>query len=290
MRALPRYPLVLTLLAGALLAGCPPKTEQPAAPPAPAKAPTPPKGSGEVVVLAAASLTEAFSAVEPAAEAALDADVKISFGGSQALRTSIEQGNAADVFASANMEHIDALKQANLISDAFEFAHNKLAFIAPKGNPAGIESLADLRDKPVRLVIGVEESPVGKYTRKLLAACDADPQFGAGFSKAVLAKVASEDADVKQVLSKVTLGAADAAFVYDSDITPEVRGQVEQFEIPPSVQQVVTYGIGIPATARNPEGGRKFVEALLSEAGQEAIHQSAVLEFIPSAKPPWTAN
>jgi len=243
-----------------------------------------------VVVLAAASLTEAFTALEPYVEKEMGADVKISFGGSQALRTSIEQGNSADVFVSANMEHIEALQKANLISDALEFAHNKLALIVPRDDPAGIRSLADLGSRRVRLVVAVEDCPVGKYTRKLLAACDTDPAFGAGFTKKVLGNVVSEEADVKSVLSKVTLGAADAGFVYDSDLTREVQGQVKQIAIPASVQQKVTYGIGIPATAKNPDGGRKFVELLLSEGGRAVVAEAAIIEFIPSAKPPWTAN
>jgi molybdate transport system substrate-binding protein len=272
-------------------AGCPRRTETVGK--APEAAPSPTESAGaqpEVIVLAAASLTEAFSVFEPYAEQEMGADVKISFGGSQALRTSIEQGNAADVFASANMEHIEALQKANLISDAFEFAHNKLALIVPRDNPAAINSLADLGTKKARLVIAVEDCPVGKYTRKLLAACDKDPSFGAGFSEKVLGKVVSQDADVKQVLSKVTLGAADAGVVYDSDLTKEVQGQVQQIPVPDSVQQLVTYGIGIPGTAKNPEGGRKFVELLLSEGGRRVVDESAQIEFIPSAKPPWTAN
>ncbi|MBM3473149.1 MAG: molybdate ABC transporter substrate-binding protein [Armatimonadetes bacterium] len=268
--------VALVLLLTLAVCGCPKPKE---------RAPEP-----GVIVLAASSLTEAFTAFEPYAERQMGIDVKISFGGSQALRTSIEQGNAADVFASANMEHIEALQKANLLSDAFEFAHNKLALIVPKDNPAKIESLADLGSGKVRLVVAVEDCPAGKYTRKLLAACDKDPAFGAGFSKRVLTNVASEDADVKQVLSKVTLGAANVAFVYDSDITKEVQGQVKQIPIPASVQQTVTYGVGIPATAKNPEGGRKFIELLLSEGGQAAIAEAAIIEFIPSAKPPWTAN
>jgi molybdate transport system substrate-binding protein len=288
--------LVPVVLLGLALCGCPKPAEKAASAPSPtAPSPPAPEGAakatgGTVIVLAAASLTEALTAFEPYAEKQMGADVKISFGGSQALRTSIEQGNAADVFASANMEHIEALQKANLISDAFEFAHNKLALIVPKDNPAKIESLADLGNKKLRLVIAVEDCPVGKYTRKLLAACDKDAAFGAGFSKKVLANVASEDADVKQVLSKVTLGAADAGVVYDSDLTKEVQGQVKQIPIPTSVQQKVTYGIGIPATAKNPEGGRKFVELLLSEGGRAVVAEAAIIEFIPSAKPPWAGN
>ncbi|MBM3497669.1 MAG: molybdate ABC transporter substrate-binding protein [Armatimonadetes bacterium] len=280
----------VALGAGLLLAGCPRQPAQTTGSARPSGPSSPAQPAGTVVVLAAASLTEALTAFEPHAEKQLGAEVRISFGGSQALRTSIEQGNAADVFASANMDHIEALQKADLIADAFAFAHSKLAFITPKGNPAGIGSLADLATRDLRLVIAVKDCPAGKYTRALLAACDKDPQFGAGFSEKALSKVVSEDADVKQVLSKVTLGAADAAFVYDSDLTGEVQGQVEQIPIPEGVQQLVTYGIGIPATAKNPQGGRQFVEALLSEGGKAAVTETAILDFIPSARPPWTAD
>jgi molybdate transport system substrate-binding protein len=289
--------LILALASSlVVLTGCPrPPANETSGPvttsePKGAVAPTTSAGGDEVVVLAAASMSEALTALEPYAEKETGAKVTISFGGSQALRTSIEQGNRADVFISANREHMEALKQAGLAEDDFDFAHNSMALVVPKGNPAGIETLADLGAKDMRLVIALEDCPAGKYSRKLLAACDKDPAFGAGFSTRVLAKVASEDGDVKQVLSKVTLGAADAGFVYDSDITPEAAGQVELIPIPDSVQQVVTYVVGIPKTAKNASGGRRFVEAMLSEGGRRAMSEAAKLQFLESTKPPWMGS
>lgn len=240
-----------------------------------------------VLVLAAASLTESVNALEEAAEAELGADVVLSFGGSQALRTAIEMGTAADVFISANTEHIDALREADLISGDFEFAHNHLAMIVPSDNPAGIEGLADLAEAGVRVVMAIDTCPVGRYTHELLAACDESGEFGPDFATRTQANIISEEMDVKQVLAKVQLGTVDAGFVYVSDLTEDVRHDVTEVPIPAGVQQQATYALGIPATAENPDGGRRFVEYLLSEAGRDAVTQVAPIKFIESATPPW---
>jgi len=284
--------LVLNLLLAALLLGCTPEGEQAishATVPS-GVAETPGPASQEILVLAAASLTESLEAFEPFAEEHLGTDITISFGGSQALRTTLEGGNAADLFISANMDHIQALLDADLATDDFEFAHNRLALAVPKGNPAGIESLADLAKDGVKLVLAVDSCPVGKYTHKLLDACEGHPDLPPDFAAKVLANVVSEDVDVKQVLGKVIFGAADAAFVYVTDLTPKARESVTKIAIPADVQQVATYGACIPLAARNAGGGREFMECLLSDTGQALITDVAPIEFMHPAVCPWDAG
>ena len=241
----------------------------------------------EILVLAAASLTESLSAFEPFAEEQLAADISISFGGSQVLRATLEGGNAADLFVSANMDHIQGLVDAGLATDAFEFAHNRLALAVPKGNPAGVESLADLAKDGVKLVMTVDSCPAGKYTRQLLEACNEHPGLPPDFAAKVIANVVSEDANVKQALSKVIFGAADAAFVYASDLTDSAREKVTEIEIPAGVQQVATYGACVPLSAKNADGGRAFMDCLLSPDGQSTVTTVAPIEFIDLAVLPW---
>ncbi len=282
--------LALNLLLATLLLGCTPEGEQAisdAAIPS-GIAETPEPAPQEILVLAAASLTEALEPFESFAEEQLRAEITISLGGSQSLRTTLEGGNSADLFISADMDHIQALVDAELATDAFEFAHNRLALAVPKANPADIESLADIADEGVKVVLAVDSCPVGKYTRKLLDACEEQADLPPDFAEKVLANVVSEDANVKQVLSKVIFGAADAAFVYESDLTEDVRVNVIEIDIPEDAQQVATYAACIPRSAKNPDDGRDFMECLLSTDGRQAITTATPIEFIDLAVPPWT--
>src|SRR5262245_22673530 len=75
-------------------------------------------------VFAAASLTEAFHEIAAAFKEDAGASVELNLAGSQLLRTQLEQGAAADVFASADIVHADALKQSHLLGDYKVFARN----------------------------------------------------------------------------------------------------------------------------------------------------------------------
>ena len=113
-------------------------------------------------VYAASSLTDAFTEIERAFEAAhADVDAALSFAGSQVLRLQIEQGASADLYASANPDHARALRDAGLLRGVRSFAVNELAVIVPPDNPAGIESFGDLAAAE-RLVIGTASVPVGQ--------------------------------------------------------------------------------------------------------------------------------
>lgn len=172
-------------------------------------------------VYAASSLTEAFTALEGRFEAEHPGvEVRLTFAGSQVLRLQIEQGAGADVFASANPGHVEALAAAGRVEPGRRFAENGLAVIVPLDNPAGLQAFSDL-PKARRLVIGTAQVPVGAYTRQALLRGDA--AYGPGFSDAVLARVVSEETNVRLVRAKVELGEADAAVVYRTDTSGRIR-------------------------------------------------------------------
>ncbi|MCB9545504.1 MAG: molybdate ABC transporter substrate-binding protein [Myxococcales bacterium] len=178
-------------------------------------APKPP----ELVVYAASSLTDAFQALGPAFEAAHPgARVTFAFAGSQTLRLQLEQGAPADVFASADARHLDALGPR--LTGRHALAQNALVVVTPLDDPAGIATFADL-PRARRLVVGAAEVPVGRYTAALLDRAAA--QLGPAFRAGVEAAVASREANVRLVRAKVELGEADAAILYRSDVTPRLR-------------------------------------------------------------------
>jgi molybdate transport system substrate-binding protein len=174
-----------------------------------------PETQVDLHIFAASSLSEAFTALAPGFEAAHPGvRVRLTFAGSQTLRLQLEQGAAADVFASANAEHVEALAAEGRVEAARPFARNHLVLIVPLEDPAGIESFAQL-PRARRLVIGTPQVPVGAYTRQALLRAEA--LYGPGFSAAVLSRVVSEESNVRLVRAKVAMGEADAAVVYASD-------------------------------------------------------------------------
>lgn len=218
-------------------------------------------------VFAASSLTEAFAELEIDFEAAdPGVDVVVSTAGSQALRVQIEHGAPADVFASANAEHMQALVTAGLAGDDVPFAEGELVLVVPPANPAGIGSLEDL-PRATRLVLGAPEVPVGAYARTMLDR--AESRYGPGFRARVEAHVVSLEPNVRQVLAKVELGEADAAVVYRSDVAA-VRA-VAVIELPADVGVAAQYHAGVLTAAVEPALARRFVEHLRSPAGQAVL-------------------
>ena len=110
-------------------------------------------------------------------------------------------------------------------------------------------------------MIAAPSVPVGSYTRKVLARL--------GLSK-VLAKVVSQEPDVKSVVGKVALGQADAGFVYVTDIEP-VAADVKAIAIPARAQPRVRYEIAVVTSSSRKAAARAWVTRVLGKAGQAAL-------------------
>jgi molybdate transport system substrate-binding protein len=219
--------------------------------------------SREITVFAAASLREAFEDLGKAFEAKTHVKVRLNLAGSQELRTQIENGARADVFASADQKHMDALVTAKLADAPRTFARNTPVVIVPRDNPAKIASFQDL-PKAKKIVIGVPEVPIGNYTLQIL------DKAGAEFKDKVLANVASREPNVRQVMAKVTLGEADAAVVYRTDAMAG-KDKVAIIDIPAKVNVVASYPVAVLAKAPEAAAARAFVDLLLSADGQKRL-------------------
>ena len=204
-------------------------------------------------VFAASSLTEVFPQIDPAAT--------YNFAGSDDLATQITEGAPADVFAAASTKYPDQLYDEGLVDKPEVFATNRLVLIVPKDNPAGIQSVDDLRNPDLKLVIGAEGVPIGDYTRAVLENMGATD---------VLDQVVSEEDDVKGVVGKVSLGEADAGFVYVTDVKP-VEDKVTAIELPAEAQAKVQYEIAVVKDAPHHDAAHQFVEQVLSEDGQAKL-------------------
>jgi molybdate transport system substrate-binding protein len=231
-----------------------------------------PEEGGDLTVFAAASLTDAFEAIEQELEAATPhLSITFNFGGSQALLTQLEEGAQADVFASANGAQMDAAIAAELVSVApATFVHNRLAIVTPAGNPAAIESAADLGREGILLVLAQSEVPAGRYARESVCLMATDSAtYGPNFVERVAANVVSEEEDVRDALAKVALGEADAGIVYVSDAVA-AGDQVQVVDIPDEVNVIAAYPVAV-LTGGDEVLGSAFVAYLLSVEGQAVL-------------------
>jgi molybdate transport system substrate-binding protein len=232
-----------------------------------------------LVVFAASSLTGAFGELETAYEAKHPGvDVQLAFAGSQALRLQIEQGAAADVFASAARVHMQALVDAGLVASPEVVAHNALVVAVPM-HGSEIDALEDL-PRAERIVLGSPEVPVGIYARELLARADA--RYGGSFAEAVRARVVSEEANVRLVLAKVELGEADAAIVYRTDAL--ASGKVRAISVPPDLDVPTEITVGIVERTSQREAARHWLELLGAPSGRAVLERHGFT--IPAATEP----
>ena len=212
-----------------------------------------------LTILAAASLTNVFPQIAT--------HEHYSFGGSNTLAAQIRQGVPADVFASANTSLPFQLYDAGLVEKPVIFTRNQLTLIVPKTNPAHIHSVLDLRKPGVKLVVGAVGVPVGDYTRTVLHNLGADD---------VLQNVVSNETDVREVVTKVALGEADAGFVYVTDART-VRGKVATIGIRWSAQPIVSYAVAVVRSSRHKAGARAFVTSLTGKAAQARLRAAGFL-------------
>ena len=231
-----------------------------------------PAADRTITVLAAASLTDAFRAIQPDFERANPGvKLRLEFGASSTLRTQIEQGSPADVFASADEEQMQALAQARRVEAPSPFARNRLVLVVPAANPGKIATPADLARPGLRLVTTAPAVPIGHYTQALLQKMEKVRGYPPDFAQRVERNVVSREANVRAILAKVELGEADAAFVYATDARSSRRVRV--VPLPGGISVTASYPIAVISGSPNRREAEAFVRFVQSRAGQAALRR-----------------
>ena len=227
--------------------------------------------SGEIIVFAAASMTETLTQLKDTFEAANPGvTVTCNFDSSGTLKTQIEEGADCDLFLSAGqkqMNQLDIGADPAVNPDGLDFVdgdtrinllENKVVLCVPEGNPRGIDSfdaLAEaLKNGNVLLAMGNSDVPVGQYTQKILAYYALDEQALAN------AGCITYGTNVKEVTTQVSEGSVDCGVIYCTDAfsagltvvdaaTAEMCGQV-------------IYPAAVLKTAKNPDAARAFLDYL----------------------------
>jgi molybdate transport system substrate-binding protein len=226
-----------------------------------------------LTVLAASSLIDAFEVLANRFEEQNPGvKVKQSFESSSTLLAQIQQGAPADVFASAAEEEMNTAVEDGLVKGYPEvFVKNREIVMVPKNNPANISLFRDVAKPDVELVLAGRDVPAADYALEILGKAKAE--YGADFEKDVLSNVVSRESDVRASVNRVVVGDADATFGYASDYTPDIRDKVRVVQIPPDLNIVATYPIGILKDARSPGLAKKWVELVTSEEGQRVFEK-----------------
>ena len=207
-------------------------------------------------------MTEALEKCAPEFGDAENADVRLSFAGSNELAAQIRQGARVDVYAAANTRLPEELASDGLLGKPVEFATNQLVLAVPKDSE--IDSIDDLTADGTKIVVGSESVPIGSYTRATLAKLPPHQE------KAILANVRSNEPDVKGIVGKLTQGAADAGFVYLTDVNATDR-DLKAIELPAALEPNVTYGAGVVKKAKQPELAGRFVDGLAEGGCADAL-------------------
>ncbi|HEU5029825.1 MAG TPA: molybdate ABC transporter substrate-binding protein [Spirillospora sp.] len=217
-------------------------------------------GSKTLTVFAAASLTETFTALGKTFESAHPGvKVRFNFGGSDSLAQGITQGAPADVFASASPATMKTVTDAGDADGTPQvFTRNRLVIAVPPKDPGKVAKLADLSRSGLKVVLCAPTVPCGAAAKKALAAAD------------VKVKPASEESDVKAVLTKVGLDEADAGLVYRTD-AKAAAGKVKAIEFPESAKAVNEYPIVEVKKAPQDALAKQFIQLVLGAQGRAAL-------------------
>ena len=224
-----------------------------------------PAQAADVVVSAAASLTNAFQRVAKVYEARHPGTrIVLNFAASDVLLQQIVNGAPADVFASADQATMDKAAAAKLIrqDSRKNFALNQLVLIQPTGHALQLSGLQDVTRPAVkRIALGDPATvPAGRYTRSVL---EADGLWKAVSPKAVLAQ------NVRQSLDYVARDEVDAGFVYATDAAI-MPGKVKVVARVPSTMPI-EYPIAVLAGSKHPDDARAFEQFVLSDEGQKLL-------------------
>ena len=271
----------------------PAATEAPAAEEKPAEEAPPAEEPAaepvEIIVFAAASMTETLTEIKGMYEAANPgATITYNFDSSGTLKTQIQEGADCDVFISAapkQMNQLDVSCDAEKNPDGLDFVlqgsrlnllENKVALVVPEGNPKGVESfdaLAELlKAGDVFMAMGNSDVPVGQYTQKILAFYELSEEDLAA------AGVLTYGSNVKEVTTQVKEASVDCGVVYATDAfsanleivdtaTAEMCGQV-------------IYPAAVLNVSKNPEAAQAFLDFLSTP---EATAVFEAVGFSPAA-------
>ena len=242
----------------------------------------------EIIVFAAASMTETLNQVKDVYEKENNVTITYNFDSSGTLKTQIQEGADCDLFISAGqkqMNQLDLSSDKEINKEGLDFVagdtrlnllENKVVLVVPEGNPKSIESFDDLAARlaegSILMAMGNSDVPVGQYTQKIL-------NFY-GLDEEALAKsgVITYGSNVKEVTTQVSEGSVDCGIVYCTDAFSAGLTVIDSASKDMCGQ--VIYPAAVLKTAKNPDAAKAFLDYL---TGSEAMAIFEAVGFSPVA-------
>jgi molybdate transport system substrate-binding protein len=227
-----------------------------------------PAGSGntrspELVVAAAANLTDAFAEIGPRFTSKTGIRVVFSFGATADLAKQIENGAPFDVFAAADSEHVEQLERKGLLTPGTRalYARGRLVMWLPPGSHLKVERIQDITAKEFER-IAIAKPDVAPYGRATVESLRAIGIWDAIEKKVVYAQ------NVSQTKQYVGTGNAEVGFIPLALVKP---GEGSYLEVSEDLHQPIGQALGIIKDSPAPDAARKFVDFLLSDEGQDLL-------------------
>lgn len=277
--------LIAAAMVLSLAACAAPATEETAAP----EETVPEAESVELIVFAAASMTETMNQIaEMYKTVAPNVTLTYNFDSSGTLKTQIQEGAECDLFISAGqkqMNQLDITADPEVNTDKLDFVlegtrvnllENRVTLCVPEGNPKDIKSFDDLADKlkegSVLMAMGNSDVPVGQYTQKILAF------YGLDEEKLAKDGVITYGTNVKEVTTQVTEASVDCGVVYCTDAFSAGLTPVD-YATKEMCGQVI-YPAAVLNVSKNQEAAKEFLAYLQTD---EAMKVFEAVGFAPVA-------
>ncbi|MCL0044362.1 molybdate ABC transporter substrate-binding protein [Dehalococcoidia bacterium] len=231
-----------------------------------------------LVVFAASSLTDVFTDLGSRFEEENPGvSLDFNFAASSTLRAQLAEGAAADVFAAADLSQMKMAQDAGVVARKSQiFTKNRLIVASSSMGP--VYSLMDLASHDVKIVLAMEEVPVGAYVKELLDTMAQDTAYGKQYTDGVLGNVVSREANVRLALAKVLLGEADASIVYQSDVKVSDTMALRVIKIPKQLGPVAKYPVAMVVESINSLEAESFMNFLLSTTSQLTLERHGFLQ------------
>lgn len=196
--------------------------------------------------------------------------VEGTYDSSGKLQTQIEEGLEADVFLSAAMKQMNALKEESMVDEdsIIQLLENKVVLIVPKDVESKITSFDDILNAD-KIAIGDPDSvPAGQYAKEIFDSLGI-------YDK--VAEKASLGTNVTEVLNWVAEGSADAGVVYATDAATTDKVVVAANAPEGSLKEPVIYPIGIVSASQKKEAAKLYVEFLQSSDAKTILEKYGFL-------------
>lgn len=237
------------------------------------------KAREEVVVFAAASMTETLNQIKETYEKDHNVTLTFNFDSSGTLKTQIQEGADCDLFISAGqkqMNQLDITADKEVNTEGLDFVasdsrvnllENKVVLVVPEGNPKGIKGFNDLAaklaDGSVLMAMGNSDVPVGQYTQKILSYYKLDETALAN------AGTITYGTNVKEVTTQVAEGSVDCGIVYCTDAFSAGLTVVDSATKDMCGQ--VIYPAAVMKNAKHADAAKAFLEYLQSDAAMKVF-------------------